>query len=518
MQRIVSIVFCTVFPVGVFGQALNIPWSGYAHDPQHTAVSANPSQALNHIYWSTPVDLDPPGGTLFIHYGSPIVTAANTVLLPVKTGVAAGGANCGTSSESFEIQALNGTNGNLIYCMPTDYSLPPANWTPPYGPVLSLRNRMYFPGAGGTVYYRDLVDSPTGPNGQSGASGQIAFYGNSLYAANQAAFSANVQISTPLMSDRYGDIFFGFVVQGTVAAMPNLVSGIARISVTGAGSWVSALSTTGIRGFTQLATNCAPTLSNDQRTLYFAVTNGASGYLVSVSSTTLAPNMSVLLVDPSTGDNATVTSESSASPMVGTDGDVYYGVLESNCCGSHNFRGWMLHFNSTLTQTKIPGSFGWDDTASIVASNLVPSYTGTSSYLILTKYNNYVGMGTGSGVNQVAVLDPNTPMPDHYSTAAVMEEVLTIDGVTPDPKAGFPDAVREWCINTAVIDPFTLSAIVNSEDGFVYRWSFATNSFTQRLQLTGGIGEAYTSTVIGVDGKVYAINDATLFAVGELRP
>jgi hypothetical protein len=201
--------------------------------------------------------------------------------------------------------------------------------------------------------------------------------------------------------------------------------------------------------------------------------------------------------------------------MVGPDGDVYYGVLETPCCGSHNDRGWLLHFNSTLAQTKIPGSFGWDDTASVVASNLVPSYTGTSSYLILTKYNNYVGLG--NGVNQVAILDPNASMQDTYSTSPVqvMTEVLTIDGVTPDPHAGYPNAVREWCINTAVIDPYTKSAIVNSEDGIVYRWSFVTNTFTQRVTLTSGIGEAYTPTVIGVDGTMYAINDAILFAVGE---
>jgi hypothetical protein len=33
--------------------------------------------------------------------------------------------------------------------------------------------------------------------------------------------------------------------------------------------------------------------------------------------------------------------------------------------------------------------------------------------------------------------------------------------------------------------------------------------------LTAGSGEAYTSTVIGVDGTVYATNNATLFAVGQ---
>ena len=42
-----------------------------------------------------------------------------------------------------------------------------------------------------------------------------------------------------------------------------------------------------------------------------------------------------------------------------------------------------------------------------------------------------------------------------------------------------------------------------------------TNTFTQRVQLTNGVGEAYTPTVIGADGTVYAINDATLFAVGQ---
>jgi hypothetical protein len=33
------------------------------------------------------------------------------------------------------------------------------------------------------------------------------------------------------------------------------------------------------------------------------------------------------------------------------------------------------------------------------------------------------------------------------------------------------------------------------------------------VNLTSGVGEAYTPTVIGVDGTVYAINNAILFAV-----
>ena len=153
----------------------------------------------------------------------------------------------------------------------------------------------------------------------------------------------------------------------------------------------------------------------------------------------------------------------------------------------------------------------------MVPASSVPSYSGTSSYLILTKYNNYVGIGTGDGVNKVAVLDPNGTMQDEYSTATVMREVITVTGVTPEPSEGYPNAVREWCINTTAIDPFTRSAIINSEDGVIYRWDFTSNTLSQKVVLTPGISEAYTPTAIGPDGAVYAINDAILFSVAGAK-
>ncbi len=75
--------------------------------------------------------------------------------------------------------------------------------------------------------------------------------------------------------------------------------------------------------------------------------------------------------------------------------------------------------------------------------------------------------------------------------------------------------MREWCINSAVIDAGTKSAIVNSEDGVVYHWDFGTNTLSQSMRLTAGAGEAYTPTMIGSDGTVFAINDATIYAVGR---
>jgi hypothetical protein len=58
--------------------------------------------------------------------------------------------------------------------------------------------------------------------------------------------------------------------------------------------------------------------------------------------------------------------------------------------------------------------------------------------------------------------------------------------------------------------------MVNSEDGKLYRWDLATNTLSEVVTLSSGVGEAYTPTVIGPDGTVYAINAAILNAVGRL--
>jgi hypothetical protein len=57
-------------------------WGGYAGDAQHTADSSVGSQALQGVRWETPVDLAPQlsGAELLIHYGSPVISAGNTVV------------------------------------------------------------------------------------------------------------------------------------------------------------------------------------------------------------------------------------------------------------------------------------------------------------------------------------------------------------------------------------------------------------------------------------------------------
>jgi len=114
------------------------------------------------------------------------------------------------------------------------------------------------------------------------------------------------------------------------------------------------------------------------------------------------------------------------------------------------------------------------------------------------------------------VLDPDASETDPISGQTVMNEVITVTGTTPDAAhdGQFHNAVKEWCINSAAVDPATKCAIINSEDGNVYRWDFTTNSLKQAVTLTAGVGEAYTPSLIGPDGSIYVINNAQLFDVG----
>ena len=62
-------------------------------------------------------------------------------------------------------------------------------------------------------------------------------------------------------------------------------------------------------------------------------------------------------------------------------------------------------------------------------------------------------------------------------------------------------------------DPARKSILANNEDGALYRWDLVTNTLSQKVQLNAGLGQAYTPTWIGADGGVYAISNATLYAI-----
>jgi hypothetical protein len=416
-------------PTPVSGPA----WSSFSRDAQHTAQSAAATQPLTRILWQMPVDQAPQygggGQYLLSHYGSPIISSNNTVVVPVKVG----------AQGTFRFEARNGANGQQLWSVGSDYIVPPHNWFPSFNVTLTANGRVYAPGSGGKVIYRDNVDSAAAALPQT-----AVFYGNDVYTAARAELDAAVMISTPITADANGNVYFGFYVGA--ANSVGLSSGVARLSASGAGTWAAASTLASDANIDRVAMNSAPALSTDGTTLYIAVSTAAQrGYLLALDAATLTRTGSVILRDPATNAQARITGDSTSSPAIGPDGDVFFGVLES-AQGANNSRGWMLHFNSTLTQTKTPGAFGWDNTPSIVPAAAVPQYNGTSTYLIATKYNNYAGAGTGNGLNRMAVLDPSTAQTDPISGVQTMREVLTILGPTPD--ANNPGGVREWCVNT----------------------------------------------------------------------
>ena len=418
----------------------------------------------------------------FMHFSPPVVTRSNTVIFSLDIQ---------TSAKNVVIEALAGANGQTNWSQATDYSYQIA----PCPMALTPKNRLYFGGAGGTVFYCDSPDATNLPSFT-----RTAFYGINQYLTNSNSFNSTLHICTPITSDRYGDIFFGFQAVGTSPL--GAQGGLARIDFDGSGTWIGGSNAIGTNISFQAAVDCAPALSVDQKTVYlvFRPTSGSSSsYLAAMDSRTLAPLASVSLIDPQTKTAALATGSSTASPTVGPDGDVYFGVLGNS--GYHTESGWLLHFDSSLSVVKTPALFGWDVTDSIVDASLVPSYTGNSKYLLASKFNIY-----STKDYHMAIFDPQQSVVDSQSGVTVMATVMSI----PSPNA------YEWCVNTSAIDPFTKSLLANNEDGNLYRWDFTSNLLTEKIELaTTQTGTAYTPTVVGVDGTVYAINHGVLFAVGK---
>jgi hypothetical protein len=580
---------------------LTASWNSFGGNAQHTEISQVAAQPVNQLFWSTSLDLAPWGA---VHYGDPIFTPGNTVIVPVKvtySGQVQGGNNffieglddvtgavkwtsavtgsiTGASNTSpivitsannglangatvsiggvggntnangtFTITridantfSLNGTTGNGAYTSgglwaynptSTSYIDPKYSWTPPYQPVYDpVTDRVYFPGPGGTL---DYIAHPDSPGSSTPTVVQEAFYGTSNYTANTAAYNASIFINTGLTVDSSGNVYFGFTETGSNPSGIN-DGGIARITPAGVGSYVLAATAVGQTndGNWNPALGSSPALSNDGSTLYLGINDAGynlssagqyNGYLVAVNTATMTPQSSVHLLDPSSGSGAGMVSVSTASPVVAPDNTVFLGVFGNPYNGS---RGYLLHFSANLSTEYTPGAFGWDDSPSIIPASMVPSYTGSSSYLILAKYNNYAGAETGqpyggNGVNKIAILDPYDsqvdPNYDPNPNLQVMKEVMTLVSPSPDlpnAAAGDPDAVREWCTNGSVVDPVTDSVFVNNEDGYTYQWNLRTGLITNAVEITSGIGVPYTPTAIGPNGEVFSDNGGTLFALG----
>jgi hypothetical protein len=427
---------------------------------------------MNRVLWSNSVDVT--HSATSSHYGAPLITASNTIIVPT---VAIG--------STYSIKAYEGGTGRLKYTLTNDYRVlgSTGGWRPVYQPVLAALPsglRLYYPGAGGTVYYVENPDSDT-----PGQPVQICFYTNLIgYASNAAAFNTNLIINTPLTASTNGEIYFAYRAIGTIPDPINTNrSGFVRIDADGNGTYILTTTAAGSTNAGSSPMNCAPALSNDGSTVYVV----ASGFfLLGLDSQTLARKY-VHSLTGSFNDSAT------ASPTVGPDGDVYFGLQSS-----------LLHFSGDLATAKLSGFFGWDYTVAVIPSSVVPSYSGPSSYLLFCKYNDY------GGRLRIALLDPNVSQYSVYFGGTRMREVFTAFSPTPSGSVQ-----TEWCINTAAANPIASCVFAPNEDGRLYRWDLAANSLSEVIALNSGFYEPYVPTSIGPDGTIYTINGATLFAIGQ---
>src|SRR5882672_4342152 len=155
----------------------------FAGDAQHTGLSSVPAQALNAIRWSTVIDPFSSGANS--HYGGPVITASNTVIVSVRT------------STSVQLSAFEGATGRLKYTVPTDYLRPSVAWSAVYQPVIApgpSGTRLYYAGPGGTLYFIENIDSDT-----PSTPVQQCFYADlATYNANSTNYNRAIFIVTPL--------------------------------------------------------------------------------------------------------------------------------------------------------------------------------------------------------------------------------------------------------------------------------------------------------------------------------
>ena len=107
------------------------PWAGFAGNAQHSALGQVATLPMRGFFWYTPVDQNPQyaNGALQTHYGSPLITRRNTVLVPVKIG----------ASFNFRVYGRVGATGDLVWQLFSDYVAPPTRWIPSFNPGAHAR-------------------------------------------------------------------------------------------------------------------------------------------------------------------------------------------------------------------------------------------------------------------------------------------------------------------------------------------------------------------------------------------
>ena len=291
------------------------------------------------------------------------------------------------------MEARKGSDGSLVWSLSSDELRLPHGWVPVFGPALAPgRSTFQVPAA--RFFTATILTPKLAPRGRSHSTGWMPTGPPKGIRCQRYYQHASHRRSA-------GQSYFGFIVTGTCLYLFS-PAGLRESRRTEKDRGFPPPDAVADGTISQAVTNSALALSGDSGILYVALSDGGQGtWLRWTAPRWHRAAMSACWIRRRVWTPA--SNNSSASPTVGPDGDVYFGVLESS--GENHSRGWLLHFDAGLVQTRTPNAFGWDTTASVVPSSMVPN-GGASSICSMTKYNDYAGAG-GDGLNEIAIFDPN---------------------------------------------------------------------------------------------------------------
>jgi hypothetical protein len=484
--------------------ATRVPdWPEWARTPQHTGSSSAVGQNTNSLLAN--ITFDPfvsqeqaeEDGELLSHYQAPLVDGKG-VFLEVKTGKyksckPPGSGKpfpCGPDAWNLEVWNERGfewQSGSLVaqWNFKSDWKPEPnygklglGGWEPVFHAAL-WNGFLFVPGGSGSVYKIKEIDGTLIT--------QYAPFGTT---------DANTYTAGPITVDRDGTIYYDVITFGSsTKPWETEIKGSWLVKITAAGDIQMADYRTFIPnakkrcgkypcGYQRPGVNVAPVISADSRTIY-VVSRGhivpTYSFLVAVNTSDLTPVWhSTLHGLDGENDIGYVTDQASSSPVVTPDGGILFGSL-----GNNYGRGYLHKFNSA-GKYQASYDFGWDLTPAIYAHD--------GTYSIDMKDNNY----QSGGPYYITQLNANMQVEWQYKN-------MTID-------QGHPDGY-EWCVNAPAVDK-NGTVYADSEDGNVYAIQQGGNSVT-KFFLQKAVGAAYTPVGLGLDGKIYTLNDGQAFVIGN---
>jgi outer membrane protein assembly factor BamB len=542
-------------------------WNQWGGGPRHRGTLAVVGQPLGRqladfVYDPfVPVERDETGGSLLVHYQTPL-SDGNDVFMEVKGGTYTAFQTWET--QTWSVRKFEWVQGTLVTRWTAE-----SDWDPvPFGgarfePVFhgALANGfLYMPGSGGTVLE---VDRTTGAIrrrlGQFDAALDPTIYVTSPIAAGDDGTlyynTLKLAAANPWSGDHLGAWLVKISPDGTASRVSYqaLVPGAPNPSGQCSGEFgadqlpwppsPNAVAPTVVCGSQRSGLNVAPAIGPDG-TIYTASRthrNGKWGWLVAVNPDLTVKwasslrnrfndGCNVLIpangtpggcragattgVDPADNQrgSGSVNDNSTASPIVAPDGSVYLGTYTRY----NHSQGHLTRFSAN-GQFLSAYPFGWDVTPALW------EHDGTFS--MVTKENRYTEAGTYCGSPEwcpavrvpgddegyyITQLTPELTADWRFKSTNTVSCERQPDGslaCVDDHPEGF-----EWCVNAPAIDARGV-VYVNSEDGHLYAINQG-GTLRERLFLQLALGAAYTPLSLGVDGKLYTQNAGHLFVVG----